>query len=48
MSASEYLIRQARNYWEKGERLPLDLFARFISAGLDVDALERKYLKEPQ
>jgi phage-related baseplate assembly protein len=47
MTESEFLIRQAQAYWSQGQRLPLDLFANLISAGLDVDALERRYMKEP-
>lgn len=47
MNANEYLLRQARPFWDRGEPLPIDLFARLLSAGLDVEALERKHMKEP-
>jgi hypothetical protein len=48
MTLSDFLVRQARAFWDRGERLPLDLFAQLNSAGLDVDALERTYMKEPE
>lgn len=47
MTHPEFLLRQAEDYWNNGHHLPIDLFARMISAGLDVDALERKHMKEP-
>ena len=47
MTHAEFLTRQARRYWSRGERLPIDLFAQLISVGIDVGTLERRYLKEP-
>ncbi len=39
------LIAQAKDeYWSKGEPLPLDLAAKMMEAGLDVETLERKNL----
>jgi hypothetical protein len=44
---TEWLIARARNeYWRFNEPLPLDLFAEMQAAGLDVAALEMKYLNQ--
>lgn len=47
MTHADFLIHQATRYWNRGEHLPIDLFAQLIAAGLDVDALERTHMKEP-
>lgn len=46
MTLVEWLIRRARHYWDKGQQIPVNLFAEMIGAGLDVEALERQYLVE--
>lgn len=47
MNAYAYLLRRASVFWNCGQHLPLDLFYQMLGAGLDVDALERKHMKEP-
>lgn len=42
------LIREARDMWERGFRIPVDLFSKMTQAGLDVQALEFKFFKEVQ
>jgi len=46
MNANEFLLRKAERYWNRGLPLPIDLFAQLLSAGLDVEALERKHRKD--
>lgn len=41
------LLRQAHEYWDRGEPVPLDLFATMAQEGLDVQGLEARHLKEP-
>lgn len=41
----ESLIDQAMVYWEKGEPVPLNLFASMAAEGLDVEALEAKHIQ---
>jgi Zn-dependent M32 family carboxypeptidase len=38
-------IRRARRLWEKNKQIPMDLFAELVELGIDVQALEDKYLK---
>jgi hypothetical protein len=38
-------IRRARRQWEKNRHISLDLFAELVEMGVDVEALEAKYLK---
>lgn len=38
------LLRQAHEHWSIGEPVPLDLFSQMASEGLDVPALEARYL----
>lgn len=38
------LMRQAHEHWNRGEPVPLDLFAQMAREGLDVPALEARYL----
>jgi hypothetical protein len=47
MRYGEHLLARAMFFWDRGERLPIDLFSEMLSAGLDVDALERTHMKEP-
>lgn len=39
------LLAEARLYWNQGEPIPLDLAAKLMEAGFDVETLERKNLK---
>lgn len=41
----ESLIEQAMTYWDRGESIPLHLFASMASEGLDVEALEAKHIQ---
>lgn len=41
----ESLIDQAMTYWERGESIPLNLFASLAAEGLDVEALEAKHIQ---
>lgn len=43
MTEAEFLIARARPYWQQGQPIPLDLFAEFMSLGLDVDAIAAEY-----
>ena len=45
MTHSEFLIARAQPYWLRGQSLPIDLFAEMQAEGLDVVALEGKYLQ---
>lgn len=36
--------RAYAHFWEKGRRVPADLAARLIEQGIDVEALEDKYI----
>jgi hypothetical protein len=47
MTYTDSLISQAARYWNRGEYLPIDLFAEMLGMGLDVEALERNYMKDP-
>jgi hypothetical protein len=47
MNAREHLLRRATAFWNRGQRLPLDLFYQLLGAGLDVEALEAQHMKEP-
>ena len=38
-------LELAMFYWESGYRLPVDIAARLLEEGLDVEALESKHLK---
>lgn len=40
-------MRQAREYWDIGQPIPIDLFCAMAREGLDVPALEARYMKEP-
>lgn len=39
------LIREARRIWEDNEPIPIDLFAQLLELGVNVEAMERKYLR---
>lgn len=39
------LMRQAHEYWDIGEPVPLDLYSTMAQAGLDVEGLEARYRK---
>jgi hypothetical protein len=42
----ETLLEEAKDMWERGFSLTLDLAARLQSEGFDVEALEMKFKKE--
>ena len=42
------LIDQAKEYWQRGDGLPLDLFANMAAEGMDVPALEARHREEPK
>lgn len=42
--ATASLLRQAHEYWDIGEPVPLDLFSAMAAEGMDVPALEARYL----
>jgi len=44
----ERLLSEARDMWERGHRIPTDLYARMAQEGLDVQTLEETYYKEQQ
>lgn len=44
MNALERLLDQASAHFERGDNLPLDLAFALMAEGVDVSALERKYL----
>lgn len=39
------LINEAKSYWGNNESIPLDLFAQLNELGVDVERLERHYLR---
>lgn len=39
------LIRQAHEYWDIGEYVPLDLFSAMAAEGMDVPALEARFIQ---
>lgn len=39
------LLDQAREYWDIGEYVPLDLFAAMAAEGMDVAALEARFIQ---
>lgn len=39
------LLRQAHEYWDNGEYVPLDLFVAMAAEGLDVPALEARFIQ---
>jgi len=43
MTHIEYLLLQAGVYWSVGSPLPLDLFAKMNTAGIDVDREEQLF-----
>jgi hypothetical protein len=43
MTYEAYLIRRAIGFWHVGSRLPLNLFAEMLAAGLDVEEIEYQY-----
>lgn len=43
-STQATLLSQAHEHWSIGEPIPLDLFAQMAREGLDVPALEARYL----
>jgi hypothetical protein len=45
-AAQERLLSEARDMWERGHRIPTDLFALMASQGMDVETLEETYYKE--
>lgn len=40
------LIDEAMDMWRRGFQIPIDLFAKMLHAGLDVDGLEAKHLNK--
>jgi hypothetical protein len=44
ITVTEWLIKRARRFWDKGNQLPLDLMYELLGAGLDVTTLEKQYL----
>lgn len=42
----ERLLEEAHEYWDRGESVPLTLFAQMTREGLDVEGLEIKHKKE--
>lgn len=46
MTYTAYLIRHAFAHWDRGDRLPIDLFAEMLGAGLDVQEIEYQYNME--
>ncbi len=46
MTLIDWLVYRAQHYWERGNQIPLDLFAEMQAEGLDVVSLERQYLKQ--
>lgn len=44
----ETLLEEAKDMWERGHKIPLTLFAEMAAAGLDVLALEDKYLNQAE
>ena len=43
----EALIEEAMQYWNHGEPIPLDLFAKLAAVGYDVPRLEELHMQEP-
>ena len=43
-SVEASLLRQAHEYWDIGEPVPLDLFVAMAREGMDVPALEARYI----
>lgn len=41
----ESLLDEAMTYWNRGESIPLNLFASLAAEGLDVEALEAKNIQ---
>lgn len=39
----ERLLDEARDMWERGHRIPTDLYARMAQEGMDVQTLEETY-----
>lgn len=44
-AAQERLLDQAKEYWDQGRQIPIDLFARLAAEGLDVEALQLQHLE---
>jgi hypothetical protein len=42
----EQLVQEAIDMWERGHRIPMDLYANLAQEGMDVPALEIKHFKE--
>lgn len=42
----EQLLQEAVDMWERGHRIPLDLFSKLAGQGMDVETLEAKHFKE--
>ncbi len=43
-STQASLLRQAHEYWSIGEVVPIDLFVAMAQEGMDVPALEARYI----
>lgn len=41
--ADQALLNDAIDMWQRGYRIPLDLYAQLAAAGFDVPYLENKY-----
>jgi hypothetical protein len=48
VKSADFLLRRATAFWNRGQRLPLDLFYQLLGAGLDVEALEAQHMKDPE
>jgi len=46
MTHADFLGRKATAIVKQGRPIPLDLFYQMLSAGVDVDAIERKAMKD--
>lgn len=44
-SYMQRLLDEAKDMWERGYNIPVDLYSRMASAGFDVPALEETYKK---
>lgn len=48
MTHSEWLLAQADAHWSSGNTLPIDLFAKLVSEGIDVVTEERRHLQQSE
>lgn len=47
-ATQERLLSDARDMWERGHRIPLDLYSRMAQEGMDVQTLEDTYYQDNQ